>query len=553
MSSRTATTRATSELLRWWTRSSVRPQCCGAVPARRLFSSSSSSSSSAQHDPLHELSTRGLIQHSTSRALASHLASPRSSPRTIYAGIDPSAPSLHLGNLLPLFALFHLAHAGHRCIALVGGATGSIGDPSGRSTERSALARHELEHNLEGITSQLCDFFERAANWMIDHPHPHAEPANPQQPTDAQLKNARQEWIEVQALLKRKETLAAIKVGHGSVFVVNNRAFYEDMNILDFLSDVGRLVRIGDMMARDSVKRRIQPTPENPDPPGLSFTEFSYQLLQAYDFSILHRKPWNCTVQLGGSDQLGNIMAGIDLVRRQQPAAPTAAATAAEPAYGLTVPLLTTASGAKFGKSAGNAVWLDPKLTSDLDLYQYCLRHVTDAEVHSLLDKLTLLPPDARQIEQSGDASSSKARPQLTLASHLTSLLRGPEALERAQQASAILFHSLSDFAQYTRAQVEAAFAGLPLLHRLPRGEVLGKEVWKLCADVGLVSSRAEGRRTLANGGIYLNAAALEKGAVGRVVEEQDLLGVSAADGQGAPAFLIVRSGKNSHAVILVD
>ncbi|KAE8251225.1 hypothetical protein A4X13_0g4095 [Tilletia indica] len=485
-----------------------------------------------------ELSSRGLIQHTTSRALIPHLNSPLTTPRTIYLGIDPSAPSLHLGNLLPLFTLFHLAHAGHRCIALVGGATGSIGDPSGRSTERSALAQSELNRNVDGITHQLSDFFAKTSSWAA-----HNLPPLPQS-SDT---HNQQQWDDVQTLLKRKETLAAIKVGNGSVFVVNNRPFYKEMNILDFLTDVGRLVRIGDMLARDSVKRRIQPTPTNPDPPGLSFTEFSYQLLQAYDFSLLHSSPWNCTVQLGGSDQLGNIMAGIELIRRKHSPEKEAEAS---PAYGLTVPLLTTSSGAKFGKSAGNAVWLDPEMTSDLDLYQYFLRNVTDADVSSLLSKLTLLPPEAR--------SPSPATPraaQTILASHLTSLLRGEQALDRAIQASSILYPSStstsSSLPTLTRTQIEHTFKNLPHLKRLPRQEVIGKEVWKLIADVGLVSSRAEGRRTLVNGGVYLNSVGVGKAEVGRCVEEGDLLGKE--EGGAGAGFVTVQSGKSSHAVILVD
>ncbi|KAK0567584.1 nuclear GTP-binding protein nug1 [Tilletia horrida] len=511
-----------------------------------------SASSTSTSNPIDELNSRGLIQHSTSRAVAQHLASPDTAPRTIYLGIDPSAPSLHLGNLLPLFALFHLANAGHRCIALVGGATGSIGDPSGRSTERSALAKEELEHNLDGIVQQLSDFFGAAGLWAAEN-----LPALPPLPG----RDARKEWDEVQALLKRKETLAAVRVGNGSVFVVNNRAFYEEMNILNFLGDVGRHVRIGDMLARDSVKRRIQPTPENPDPPGLSFTEFSYQLLQAYDFSLLHRSPWNCTVQLGGSDQLGNIMAGIDLIRRQS-APPASGTEAATPAFGLTVPLLTTSSGAKFGKSAGNAVWLDRDLTSDLDLYQYFLRHVTDADAPSLLSKLTLLAPHARTPDAAGPDSGSESSPraaQTLLASHLTSLLRGDAALKQAQLASRMLFTSpsssssasISDLTSLTRTQVEETLQGLPLLKQRSRSEVLGTEVWKLVADVGLVSSRSEGRRTLQNGGVYLNSRVLAKGDLGRVVGEEDVLGTQGSS--GAPGFLIVRSGKSSHAVILID
>ncbi|CAD6892527.1 unnamed protein product [Tilletia laevis] len=529
------------------------------APQRRC----SSSTATSALGPMHELHTRGLIQHTTSRALAPHLHSPTTTPRTIYLGIDPSAPSLHLGNLLPLFALFHLAHAGHRCIALVGGATGSIGDPSGRKSERSALDSAVLERNLDGIVHQLCEFFGKASEWA-------AQNLPPSPPSEA-TRGQRNEWEEVQSLLKRKETLAAIKVGHGSVFVVNNRPFYEQMNILDFLSGVGRHVRIGDMLARDSVKRRIQPTPSNPNPPGLSFTEFSYQLLQAYDFSLLHASPWNCTVQIGGSDQLGNIMAGIELIRREgipsNPATPSAPAESgstsesAAPAYGLTVPLLTTSTGAKFGKSAGNAVWLDPALTSDLDLYQYFLRSVTDADVSSLLSKLTLLPPDARSqehlTEQATDSETSAAKgtkwpraAQTILASHLTALLRGDQALERAKQASSILFSS-SSYTSLPRSTIEHVFQGLPNLKRLPRAHLLGKEVWKVVADVGLAKSRAEARRTLVNGGVYLNSVGVGKAELGRCVVEADLLG---RDGKrDAPGFLVVQSGKGSHAVILVD
>ncbi|KAK0554001.1 tyrosyl-tRNA synthetase [Tilletia horrida] len=507
-------------------------------------------------NPIEELSRRNLIQHTTSRKLLTHLASPTSSPQTIYLGIDPTAPSLHLGNLLPLFTLFHLANAGHRCIALVGGATGSIGDPSGRSSERSALDPSILEHNLDAIVQQLCDFFSRASTYALQSSPPPQEDKSQEE----QNRKDAEEWKQIQPLLKRPETLAALKVGQGSLFVLNNKPFYSQINILSFLSDVGRHVRIGDMLARDSVKRRIQPSPEQPDPPGMSFTEFSYQLLQAYDFALLHNSPWNCSVQIGGSDQLGNISAGIDLIRRRSPAASSSSASPASesslensPAYGLTVPLLTTSSGAKFGKSAGNAVWLDPAMTSNLDLYQYFIRHVTDVDAPDLLSRLTLLPPRASSQQE----QPVRGAEQQQLASHLTMLLRGEEALQRAQTASRILFDSPSSsehLSTFTTAQVEQAFGDLPILHRRSRSDVLGVEVWKLVADVGLLGgSRAEAKRTLINGGLYLNSVGLNgKSDMGRQVAEPDLLG--GHDGSEAGGrFLFLRSGKSAHAVILID
>lgn len=251
-------------------------------------------------DVVGELETRGLVHTLTSRALRTHL----SSPRTVYSGVDPSARSLHVGNLLPLLALAHFARYGHRPIVLVGGATGSIGDPSGRSSERNALDPDTLTANVAAIQTQLKTFFANVAQ------------------------------------------LSGKEVG---VRMMNNYTWMSGVSMLDFLGEVGRHARLTQMLARDSVASRMEGE-------GMSYTEFSYQLLQAYDFAHLHRSS-GCTVQLGGSDQLGNISAGIDLIRRRM----GAKAMRDEPAYGLTLPLLTTASGEKFGKSAGNAVWLDRK------------------------------------------------------------------------------------------------------------------------------------------------------------------------------------------------
>ncbi|SJX62166.1 probable tyrosyl-tRNA synthetase, mitochondrial precursor [Sporisorium reilianum f. sp. reilianum] len=487
--------------------------CHGSAALHRLWSArrfASTSSSSSTPDLIDELEARGLVATLTSRSLRTHLSA---APRTVYSGVDPSADSLHVGNLLPLLTLAHFARFQHRAIVLVGGATGSIGDPSGRSSERNALDRHTLEGNVEAIKGQLGKFFDNV-----------------------------QEWYGVEP-----ERTAAVGEGVGlgmGVRMLNNHDWMSGVSLLDFLGSVGRHARLTQMLARESVASRLAPSSPSGGAGGMSYTEFSYQLLQAYDFAHLHTAH-ACTVQLGGSDQLGNITAGIDLIRRTH-------TLASEPAYGLTLPLLTTHTGDKFGKSAGNAVWLCAAKTSDWSFYQFFLK-TTDADVQRYLRCLTLL--DVETVEEVVRAHSADPRrrgAQQTLAAHMTRLIRGAHAAERCKALSEVLFSHTSAVddavtaAKRALAEVDiAALAAEDLLARVPRADVVGADLTKLVVAAGLVKSRAEAKRLLHSGGLYVNNV---QQASGDAVSDEDLV----VGGKGGGRLCLLRAGKSAVKVLVV-
>lgn len=427
---------------------------------------------------LDTLEERNMVQATTSRALKSHMATYTAHkfvPRTVYCGVDPSAASMHVGNLLPLLALLHCALHGHTALVLVGGATGAIGDPSGRSTERSALDPDQLEKNTASIRGQMCQFFHNAAAYLVRRNRLQATAAAPG------------------TALAQGEPLFSSGL---DIRMVDNLAWTKPLSLISFLSDVGRYARVNDMLARDrcvvtltSVKSRM-PSPNDPDgqAPGLSFTEFSYQLMQAYDFSVLHRAPWHCSLQIGGSDQMGNISAGIDLIRRQRAA--QGAALREDPAYGLTLPLLTTSSGAKFGKSAGNAVWTSASLLSDYGFYQYFLR-TADADVEGFLYSLTLLPStEIQHLLEKHAQDRSKRLAQATLAAEVTELVRGEEAVSRARLATKVLFATELDALHVD--DVMFAFAQDPRLVQLPADDLQGSIV-----DVAVKAQLTTSKSTL--------------------------------------------------------
>ena len=322
------------------------------------------------------------------------------------------------------------------------------------------------------------------------------------------------------------------------VQLINNLDWFRHIHFLDFLSSVGRFARVNDMLARDSVKSRL--TSQNgATTSGLSFTEFSYQLMQAYDFSHLHDKK-ACSVQLGGSDQMGNIMAGIDLIRRQRAEQEKGAANdpsmRADPAYGLTLPLLTTASGAKFGKSAGNAVWVSRSMLSDLDFYQYFVRS-SDADVERYLLSLTLMSHEeiAQVMAQHVD-DKSKRFAQTRLADEMTELVRGHEACQRAQLATKLLFNT--DVQGLTLDQVTFAFQDDPRLVYLDE-EPSG--IAALAADIGLLPSRSEARRLVQKGGgLYVNGVQVTD--VHAKLERQHMI---------QDRIIVMRAGKSNHKIVV--
>ncbi|KAL1407002.1 tyrosyl-tRNA synthetase [Vanrija albida] len=443
------------------------------APARRWASSasalSSSSSSSPARNVIDELEARGFIQAVTSPNLRTHLES----PSCVYVGVDPSASSLHVGNLLPLLGLLHFRARGHHALALIGGATGSIGDPSGRSTERNALSPAELATNVAGITAQVERFFSRGIEYA-----------------------GRRGYDVASEPVGRPAASATAVLGARGIDVLNNHDWFRDVSFLDFLRDVGKYARVNVMMARDSVKSRLE------SDAGISFTEFSYQLLQAYDFATLYRTH-GCRVQLGGSDQWGNIVAGIDLIRRLN--VPDGAEEAADPAFGLTIPLLTTASGEKFGKSAGNAVWLDEARTSVSDFYQFFHR-ANDADVEKYLSVLTLVPPAHIAEVMAEHAKAPKLRAaQTLLAEEVTELVHSRAAVSRAQTVQKVLYGS--DLASLRAADVLAAMEGDPRLVRVSAADVADVPVSKLAATYGLAKSRGDANRVIEGKGLRVNGA----------------------------------------------
>ncbi|XP_058835234.1 tyrosine--tRNA ligase, mitochondrial [Topomyia yanbarensis] len=336
------------------------------------------------------------------------------SPQTIYAGFDPTADSLHVGNLLVIIGLLHSQRAGHQPIALLGGATGQIGDPSGRSSERQAMQLETMNRNLTSIRAQIERIFEHHARLL---------------------------W-------EGRGQSGALK----PILVVNNADWYRELNFVEFVSGVGRHFRMGSMLSRASVQSRLQ------SDSGMSFTEFTYQIFQAYDWSHL-LTTHNCRFQLGGSDQMGNIMSGHELISRVN----------RKEVFGVTLPLITNEEGDKFGKSAGNAVWLASEKTSPYALYQFFVR-TPDSEVEKLLKLLTFLPLD----EIHSLMAKHRRMPELweaqkRLAQELTLLVHGEEGLRKAEGISAALYSgNVEALGELEVCDIKQTFGGAPLIEILP-------------------------------------------------------------------------------------
>jgi len=361
-------------------------------------------------------------------------------PITVYAGFDPTNDSLQAGNFVTIMALAHLQRAGHKVIALVGGATGLIGDPSGKSVERNLLSAEQVEHNLEGIKENLSRFID----------------FNPSAPNPA--------------------------------IMVNNYDWFKDITFIELLRDVGRYFRMGTMLGKDSVKKRMEA-----DDGGMSFTEFCYQILQGYDFLHLY-KTYGCTMQIGGSDQWGNITAGTELVRR----------VCAKEVFGMTFPLVCDSTGKKFGKSEGNAMFLDARKTSYYDFYQFFLRAM-DADVIRYLKIFTFLPMERiTELEQAVMSAPEKREAQQVLAEELTRAVHGEQGLAIAKQTTDVLFGGSVD--GLSAATLEAIFANVPSA-TLAATDVIGKPAFEVIATAGMVASKGEARRLVQQGGLNINSA----------------------------------------------
>jgi len=420
-------------------------------------------------DLLSELRWRGLIHQCTDETgLAKLLSQGR---QTIYIGFDPTATSLHVGGLMQLMMLRRFQRAGHRPIALVGGATGMIGDPSGKSEERNLLSAEDLQRNVDGVAAQMRRFLDFEGN-------------------DAAL-------------------------------LLNNFEWMKSYSYLEFLRDVGKNFPIGQMMGKESVRSRLE------SETGLSYTEFSYMLLQAYDFVHLARQ-FGCRIQAGGSDQWGNITAGIDLGRRMM----------GEQLFGLTAPLLTTSDGRKMGKTESGAIWLDRDRTSPYAFYQYWFR-VEDADVMRCIAFLTEIDHEEYlSLKQDTESDPGRRTAQKRLAAWMTQLVHGDEGLAAANQASEILFGGEID--RLTDRDLTEIFADVPSCE-LQRESLRGEGLWIVDAvrQAGLAASSGEARRAIQEGGVYVNNRRV--GEVDRKLSQSDL---------ASETVMVLRKGKRNYALL---
>jgi tyrosyl-tRNA synthetase len=419
---------------------------------------------------LEELQWRGLIADCTDTA---ELTKKVSAPITLYCGFDPTADSLHVGHLVPLIALRRFQNAGHFPIAVAGGATGSIGDPSGKSAERQLLTKDQIKANVESVRPQLARLLDFETK------------QNPAQ-------------------------------------LLNNADWIAEMSYLDFLRDVGKHFSVNQMVAKESVRARMEDREV-----GISYTEFSYMLLQAFDFYVLLRDH-NCELQIGGSDQWGNITAGIDLIRKKL----------GKQGYGLTLPLITKADGTKFGKTESGAVWLDPKKTSVYRFYQFWI-NADDRDVIRYLKFFTFLPKEEIESLEKKHAENPGAREaHKALAKAATDLIHGEQATQEAIRASQILFGGeLTGIAESTFNDIV--------------GEVPTKEIEKsklegagialvdLLVHSGLCPSKGQARKDVEGGGVNINN--VREANFQRAVTTNDLL---------FGKHILLRKGKKNYVVV---
>lgn len=393
-----------------------------------------------------------------------------------YIGFDPTADSLHIGNLLPIMLLVHFQRAGHKPIALVGGATGMIGDPSFKAEERKFLDEDTLTHNLTCQKRQLEKFLN-------------------------------------------------FNCGANSAEIVNNYEWFKDFNVLNFLRDVGKHITVNYMMSKDSVKKRLES--------GISFTEFTYQLIQGYDYYFLYRQK-NCKLQMGGSDQWGNIVTGTELIRRKD----------GGEAYALTCPLVTKADGGKFGKSEKGNVWLDPAKTSPYSFYQFWL-NVSDEDAEKYIKLFTLLSKaEIEQITREHRQVPHMRLLQKKLASEVTSMVHSPEDLGTAMEASEILFglgtsDMLKKLDENTFLNV---FDGVPVYSIDRKSLEPGVNIVDLLGDkTNIFPSKGEVRRTIRGGGVSINKIKADDESM--VVSLNNLLNNK---------YILVQKGKKNYSLITV-
>lgn len=414
-----------------------------------------------------ELKARGLVDAVSDPEIEKMLET----PQTIYCGFDPSASSLQAGNLVSILMLKRLQQAGHKVIALVGGATGLIGDPSGKSAERNMLTLEQVAENKKGIRENL--------GRILDFEGPNA------------------------------------------AVLVDNYEWYSTLSAIEFLRDVAINFRVPQMLAKESVKKRLEASEG-----ALTFTEFSYQILQGNDFLHLYDK-YGCTMEVGGADQWGNITAGTDLVHRMR----------GKTVYGLTFPLLLDGSGKKFGKSEGNAMFMSAEKTAVYDWYQFFLRS-DDADVIRYLKVFSLKPlEEIAALEEHMKANPEARIPQKALAEELTRMVHGEAGLQTALGATQTLFGG--SVQGKSADELETIFKDVKSAEAA-KADVVGKPVYAAAAAAGMFKSNGEARRMAQQGGLSLNG---EKAGVERVFAESDLV-----DGRVA----VLRSGKKNHFLLKV-
>mgnify|MGYP003333454869 CR=1 FL=1 len=425
-------------------------------------------------DIVAELKWRGMIQDmipGTEEQL-------KKESTTCYIGFDPTADSLHIGSLVPLLLLYHLQRAGHKPLALVGGATGMVGDPSGKSEERNLLTEETLQKNIAGVRKQLEKYLD----------------------FDASKKNCAE--------------------------IVNNYDWFKGLGFIDFLRDVGKHITVNYMMAKDSVKKRIE------GETGISYTEFAYQLMQGYDFYWLYEHK-NCKLQMGGSDQWGNITTGTELIRRK----------ASGEAFAFTCPLITKADGGKFGKTEKGNVWLDAEKTSPFQFYQFWL-NAADADAEKWIKIFTLL--DKTEIEQTINEHAKDPGLRLLqkkLAESITNFVHGEQECEAAKQTTEQLFGKKDDlnFKEMDETALLQAMEGVPV-HSIS-GEMIsnGVDLVTFLAETGIFPSKGEARKMVQGGGVSVNK---EKVADANLSINASFL--------IAGKYIVVQRGKKNHHLVKV-
>lgn len=449
------------------------------------------------------LQSRYLIESITNDELYKLTQKDSTEKFKLYCGADPTAKSLHLGNLLPLMILLHFNLRGHDVVTLVGGATGVVGDPSGRTTERTLIEEQEREDNVANIQSQMKLFIDRG------------------------IKYAESRNFPIKQL--------------GTCEPINNNSWWKNIKMLDFLATFGRHIRVSAMLARDSIQSRLE------SQLGLGFNEFTYQILQAYDFWYLFKHK-NVNLQVGGNDQWGNITAGIDLISRLQKLDESSNKKHHNAAYGVTVPLLTTPSGSKFGKSAGNAIFINESATSPYQLYQYFI-NVPDEMVFRLLKSFTLLPLSTidQDIMQKQQADPALRIAQRVLAREVTDLIHGVGVGDEMAYITSFLFPTPDQpFNDTVSAEnLLSAFRKSGILVKFRRHELQYEDL-KLSTLLAKImkKSRSETKNLIKSGGIYIG---IERN---QIDDPDDLILFDEKQHLLDGKLLLVRSGKQNYYVV---